>query len=72
MNKNLIWLFVIAVIVFVTFGDSLEFIPEPIQNGSLESRKFIFGLWPDWLKPQNINQRTEEAVENLEVPIKTE
>ena len=72
MNKNLIWLFVIAVIVFVTFGDSLEFIPEPIQNGSLESRKFIVGLWPDWLRPKNTNQRTEEAVENLDAPIKTE
>ena len=72
MNKNLIWLFVIAVIVFVTFGDSLEFIPEPVQNGSLESRKFIVGLWPDWLRPKNTNQRTEEAVENLDAPIKTE
>ena len=72
MNKNLIWLFVIAVIVFVTFGDSLEFIPEPVQNGSLESRKFIVGLWPDWLRPKNTNQRTEEAVENLDAPIKKE
>ena len=72
MNKNLIWLFVIAVIVFVTFGDSLEFIPEPVQNGSLESRKFIVGLWPDWLRPKNTNQRTEEALENLDAPIKTE
>ena len=72
MNKNLVWLFVIVAIVFVTFGDSLEFIPEPIQNGSLESRKFILGLWTDWLKPKNTNQRTEEAVENLENPVKTE
>ena len=72
MNKNLVWLFVIVARVFVTFGDSLEFIPEPIQNGSLESRKFILGLWPDWLKPKNTNQRTEEAVENLDNPVKTE
>lgn len=72
MNKNLVWLFVIVAIVFVTFGDSLEFIPEPIQNGSLESRKFIVRLWPNWLKPKNTNQRTEEAVENLEAPIQKE
>ncbi len=72
MNKNLIWLFVIVAIVFVTAGDSLEFMPEPLQNASLESRKFVVGLWPDWLKPKNTNQRTEEALENLEEPGKTE
>ncbi len=72
MNKNLIWLFVIVAIVFVTAGDSLEFMPEPLQNASLESRKFVVGLWPSWLKPKNTNQRTEEALEKLESPGKTE
>ncbi|NES73767.1 MAG: hypothetical protein F6K24_55580 [Okeania sp. SIO2D1] len=66
MNKNLIWLFVIVSIVFVTAGDSFEFVPQPIQSASLQSRKFIVGLWPDWLKPKNTNERTEDAVENLE------
>ena len=72
MNKNLIWLFVIMAIVFVTAGDSMEFIPEPVQNASLESRKFVVGLWPSWLKPKNTNERTEEALDNLEGPGKTE
>ncbi len=72
MNKNLIWLFIIIAIVFVTAGDSLEFIPEPVQNASLESRKFVVGLWPSWLKPKNTNERTEEALEKLENPGKTE
>ncbi|NES65834.1 MAG: hypothetical protein F6K24_11470 [Okeania sp. SIO2D1] len=66
MNKNLIWLFVIVSIVFVTGGDSLEFVPQPVQNASLQSRKFIVGLWPDWLKPKNTNERTEDAVKDLE------
>ncbi|MGD1807219.1 hypothetical protein ACP6PL_17525 [Dapis sp. BLCC M126] len=72
MNKNLIWLFVIVAIVFVSAGDSLEFMPESLQNASLESRKFVVGLWPDWLKPKNTNERTEEALEKLEDPGKTE
>ncbi|NEP45290.1 MULTISPECIES: hypothetical protein [Okeania] len=66
MNKNLIWLFVIVSIVFVTAGDSFEFVPQPVQNASLQSRKFIVGLWPDWLKPKNTNERTEDAVKDLE------
>ncbi|ABG53326.1 hypothetical protein Tery_4334 [Trichodesmium erythraeum IMS101] len=72
MNKNLILLFFIVAIVFVSFGDSLEFIPEPIQNASFKSRKFAVGLWPDWLKPKNRNERTEEALEKLENPDQTE
>lgn len=72
MNKNLIWLFVILVIAFVTSGDSLEFMPEPVQNASLQSRKFVVGLWPEWLKPKDTNERTEEAVEKLENPGKKE
>lgn len=71
MNKNLIWFFVIIAIVFVTGGDSFEFMPEPMQNASLQSRKFIVGLWPEWLKAKNTNERTEEAVEQLENPGKT-
>ncbi|NEP89458.1 MAG: hypothetical protein F6K18_22955 [Okeania sp. SIO2C2] len=66
MNKNLIWLFVIVSIVFVTAGDSFEFVPQPVQNASLQSRKFIVGLWPDWLRPKNTNERTEDAVKDLE------
>jgi len=72
MNKNLIWLFLIVAIVFVTAGDSLEFIPEPVQNASLESRKFVVGLWPSWLKPKNTNERTEEVLKKLETPGQTE
>ncbi len=72
MNKNLIWLFVIVAIVFVTTGDSLEFMPEPLQDASLESRKFVVGLWPDWLKGKNTNERTEKALDELENPGKTE
>ena len=72
MNKNLIWLFVIVVIAFVTAGDSLEFMPEPVQNASLQSRKFVVGLWPDWLKPKETNERTEEAIDELENPGKKE
>ncbi|GGA29569.1 hypothetical protein [Okeania sp. KiyG1] len=66
MNKNLIWLFVIVSIVFVIAGDSFEFVPQPVQNASWQSRKFIVGLWPDWLKPKNTNERTEDAVKELE------
>ncbi|MEM1169587.1 MAG: hypothetical protein AAGJ08_11050 [Cyanobacteria bacterium P01_H01_bin.35] len=72
MNKNLMWLFLILAIVFVTTGDSLEFMPEPLQNASLASRKFVVGLWPSWLKSRNNNQRTEEALEKLESPGETE
>lgn len=66
MNKNLIWLFALVALVFVTGGDSLEFLPKPVQNASLQSRKFVVGLWPDWLKPKNTNERTQEAVDDLE------
>lgn len=66
MNKNLIWLFVIVSVVFVIGGDSFEFVPQPVRSASLQSRNFIVGLWPDWLKPKNTNERTEDAVDNLE------
>ena len=68
MNKNLIWLFVIVSIVFVTVGDSFEFVPQPVRDASLQSRKFIVGLRPDWLKPKNTNERTQKAVDAVENP----
>ena len=65
-KKNLFWLFVILVVAFIIAGDSLEFFPEPVQNASFKSREFVVGLWPDWLKPKDNNQRTEKAIEEVE------
>lgn len=68
MQNKLIWFFGILVVAFIIAGDSLDFMPEPVQNASFKSREFIVGLWPDWLKPKNTNQRTEEALEEVENP----
>ena len=65
-QKKLIWFFAILAVAFIIAGDSLEFFPEPVQNASLKSREFIVGLWPDWLRPKDTNQRTEEAIEEVE------
>lgn len=64
--KKLIWSFIILATAFIIAGDSFEFVPEPMQNASLKSREFIVGLWPEWLKPKNTNERTEKAIEEVE------
>ena len=65
-QKNLIWAFVILAVAFIIAGDSIEIFPEPVQNASFKSREFVVGLWPDWLKPKDTNERTEEAIEEIE------
>lgn len=64
--KKIIWSLVFLAAAFIIVGDSLEFFPEPMQNASFKSREFIVGLWPEWLKPKETNQRTEKAIEEVE------
>jgi hypothetical protein len=65
-KKNLFWLLVILAAAFIIAGDKLEFFPEEVQDASFKSREFVVGLWPDWLRPKDNNQRTEKAIEEVE------
>jgi hypothetical protein len=51
---------------FVLAGDRLTFLPAPVKTASVQSRQFVAGLWPDWLKPSDRDSQREEQVQELE------
>lgn len=59
-------LFLLLVAIFITSGDQYEFIPEPAREASVKSRKFIVGLWPDWLRRRDFDAQREKEIEQLE------
>lgn len=60
------WATILIVIFFILDGDRWEFLPKPMRDASFETRTFLIGLWPDWLKPKDRNQDREEEIERLQ------
>ncbi|MEG5005353.1 hypothetical protein [Microcoleus sp. B5-D4] len=65
-KKNIIPLLLLFVALFTLYGDTLTFLPKPVRDTSVASRKFFVGLWPSWVKPKDSNKQREKEIENLE------
>ncbi|MEG4815648.1 MULTISPECIES: hypothetical protein [unclassified Microcoleus] len=65
-KKNLIPLLLLFIALFTLYGDTLAFLPKPVRDTSVASRKFFVGLWPSWVKPKDSNKQREKEIENLE------
>jgi hypothetical protein len=65
-KKNFIPLLLLLAVLFIIYGDSLTFLPQPVRNVSVASRKFIVGLWPSWLKPRDFNEQRERDIDQLQ------
>ncbi|MEL7036803.1 MAG: hypothetical protein AAFO04_14445 [Cyanobacteria bacterium J06592_8] len=57
--------FLLLVAIFITSGDTYEFLPKPARDASVKSREFIVGLWPDWLRPKDRDSKREQELEQL-------
>ncbi|MGL5061039.1 MAG: hypothetical protein ACRC62_13785 [Microcoleus sp.] len=64
-KKNFIPLLLLLAVLFVIYGDTWTFLPQPVRNVSVGGRNFVAGLWPSWLKPKDLNQQREEELERL-------
>lgn len=60
------WVTIFVVIFFILDGDRWEFLPQPMRNASFETRTFLIGLWPDWLKPKDRDQERQEEIDRLQ------
>lgn len=65
-KKNLIPLLILFIALFTLYGDTLKFLPKPVRDTSVASRKFFVGLWPKWLRPRDTNEQRERQIEKLE------
>ncbi|MEG4112297.1 MULTISPECIES: hypothetical protein [unclassified Microcoleus] len=66
LKKNLIPLLLLFAALFTLYGDTLTFLPKPVRDTSVASRKFFVGLWPDWLRPRDFNEKRQEDIEKLQ------
>ncbi|MDC0835270.1 hypothetical protein CKA32_006288 [Geitlerinema sp. FC II] len=60
------WAVVILLVLFIVDGDRWTFLPRSMRDASYQSRTFLVGLWPDWLKPKDRDQQRQEQIEQLE------
>lgn len=60
------FIFFVLLIGFVIAGDSLTFLPPPVRNVSLQSRTFVVGLFPKWLKPKDRDGAREDQIKKIE------
>ncbi|WP_017661543.1 hypothetical protein [Baaleninema simplex] len=60
------WTVVILIVLFIVDGDRWTFLPQSMRDASYQSRTFLVGLWPDWLKPKDRDQQRQEQIEQLE------
>lgn len=65
-KKNLIPLLLLFIALFTLYGDTLTFLPKPVRDTSVASRKFFVGLWPKWLRPRDNNEQRQRQIEKLE------
>jgi hypothetical protein len=65
-KKNIIPIVLLFVALFTLYGDSLTFLPKPVRDTSLASRKFFVSLWPSWVKPKEVNKQREKDIEDLQ------
>lgn len=67
-NKGNVSLLMIIVLVFIGFGD--KFLPQPLSTASFQTRttinNFVIGMFPSWKPKTNPNQRTQDAVKQLD------
>lgn len=65
-KKNFIPLLLLLAVLFILYGDSLTFLPQPVRNASLAGRNFVAGLWPSWLRPRDFNEQREKDIDRLQ------
>lgn len=65
-KKNLIPLLLLFIALFTIYGDTLTFLPKPVRDTSVASRKFFVGLWPKWLRPRDTNEQRQRQIDKLE------
>ena len=65
-KKTFGFLFVILLIGFIFAGDSLTFLPKPMRNASLQSRTFVIGLFPKWIRPKDRDADRKKDIQKLE------
>jgi hypothetical protein len=69
MFNNKFWMVAILIGIFVSMGDKFQFLPKPVQKASYDSRQFVVGLWPSWLKPKtSVYERTDKAIDETYSP----
>ena len=66
MWKKLTFPAFILAIAFIFAGDRLAFLPAPVRALSYNSRAFLGGLWPDWLRPKDRNEGRQDEIDRLE------
>ncbi len=65
-RRQLLGIFVLLLVaIFITSGDTFEFLPKSARDASRQSREFIVGLWPDWLKPIDRDSEREKELEEF-------
>lgn len=64
-KKAIGWLVAALVIVFIASGDTFTFLPKEARDASRSSRNFLAGLWPEWLKPKDMNAEREKEIEQI-------
>lgn len=65
-RRQLLGIFLLLVVaIFITSGDTFEFLPKSAREASRQSREFIVGLWPDWLKPIDLDSEREKELDQL-------
>jgi hypothetical protein len=72
MFNNKFLMVAILVGIFISMGDQFQFLPKPVQKASYDSRQFVVGLWPSWLKPKtSVYDRTDKAIDGMGNPSPT-
>lgn len=67
MNKKTLgFIFVILLAGFIIAGDSLTFLPPQVRIASVQSRNFVVGLIPKWIRPKNRDAAREQEIQKLE------
>ncbi|NQE34501.1 hypothetical protein [Microcoleus asticus] len=65
-KKNFIPLLLLFAVLFTLYGDTLTFLPKPVRDTSVASRKFFVGLWPNWLRPRDFNEQRQQDIDKLQ------
>ncbi|MCL1466519.1 hypothetical protein [Argonema galeatum] len=67
MNKQTFgFVFVLLLAGFIIAGDGLTFLPKPVRQASLQSRTFVVGLFPKWIRPKDRDAGRKNDIKNLE------
>ena len=64
-KKNLIPLLLLFAALFTLYGDTLTFLPKPVRDTSVASRKFFVGLWP-LAETEDFNEQRQQDIDKLQ------